>query len=183
MRVDFDTSVGGEGLPEEPAVLGEDFTVGVSEGFEQARGALDVGEHQGDGACGQLSHAPSACGGLIDGTGGRPRIQATALADRATVVCRDATLRGRAMRQELFTPMAGRATRSGAVEAERHGHLCMHQNLPERTRSVRCTPAQQQGCTRVAGQGLNGVTTSQLPCRFMALGVNRRHSMAVEFGL
>ena len=76
--------------------------------------------------------------------------------------------------------MAGRANRSGAVKAERHGHLCVHHNLPERTRSVRCNPAQQQGRAR---RPVKGSTTRQLPCRFMALGVNRRNSMAVEFGL
>jgi len=41
-------------------VLCEGGSVAVTEGVEEARGALDVGEDEGDGPLGQLSYPPSA---------------------------------------------------------------------------------------------------------------------------
>ena len=40
-------------------MIRQDGLIAGAEGVEQAGGALDVGEHQGDGSPGQLSHVPS----------------------------------------------------------------------------------------------------------------------------
>ena len=52
LSVDLDAVVGREGVTQELAVIREHGLVAGAEGDEQARGALDVGEHQGDGARG-----------------------------------------------------------------------------------------------------------------------------------
>jgi hypothetical protein len=50
LGVDLDTVVGRQGLAQQAAVGREGIFVGGAEGVEQARGALDVGELEGDGA-------------------------------------------------------------------------------------------------------------------------------------
>ena len=86
------------------------------------------------------------------------------------------------MGREPFMPVA--ALVLARFETERHGQLCMHHDPPERTCSVEVHPQPSNRAARsVVRSRLNGVTTRQLPCRFMVSGVNRRNSMAVEFGL
>jgi len=60
LGVDLDPAMSAEGLSQQPTVLRKHPAVAVPQGLEQAGGALDVGEHQGDGPPGQLSHRPSA---------------------------------------------------------------------------------------------------------------------------
>ncbi len=65
------------------------------------------------------------------------------------------------------------------AEIERHGQLCMHMiSGADSLGEVQSSPATGPRARRP----VKGSTTRQLPCRFMALGVNRRNSMAVEFG-
>gem|GEM_PF-3712160 len=63
LGVDLDPFVGGKGLSQQGAVVLEDVAVAGAEGVQQARGALDVGEEEGDGACGQVSHTSSGSSG------------------------------------------------------------------------------------------------------------------------
>jgi len=83
------------------------------------------------------------------------------------------------MRQELFT-----IWRAGPIALARSsGAPRSSLRAPQSTGADSlggCNPAQQQGRAR---RPVKGSTTRQLPCRFMALGVNRRNLMAVEFGL
>ena len=48
-RPALERAVLGEGLAEQPVVIGQHLRIAVAERLEQARRALDVGEHQGDG--------------------------------------------------------------------------------------------------------------------------------------
>ena len=56
LRVDLDATVPLEGVADDAPVLGKRVRVGVAEVVEQAGGPLDVGEEEGDGAAGELSH-------------------------------------------------------------------------------------------------------------------------------
>jgi hypothetical protein len=63
LRIDLDTAVGGEGDPQETAVLGKRQHVPIlSKLLDQPRRALDVGEQQGDGAARKLDRSPTCLG-------------------------------------------------------------------------------------------------------------------------
>ncbi len=85
------------------------------------------------------------------------------------------------MRREPFMACGGRATRSGAVENE------APQSSLHASRSTGADALGEVQSSPPSGprahRPVTGSTTRQLPCRFMALGVNLRNSMAVEFGL
>jgi hypothetical protein len=62
LRVDLDAAMRSEGLAQKPAMLGERVAVRLAaERMEQACGALDVSEEEGDGAGRQVAaHGPKA---------------------------------------------------------------------------------------------------------------------------
>jgi hypothetical protein len=51
LRVDLDAVVGGEGFPQQPAVLGERLRIHLrADLVQELRRALEVGEYEGDSA-------------------------------------------------------------------------------------------------------------------------------------
>src|SRR6478672_5062139 len=58
LRVDLVAVVGRHGVADDPVVLREHRGVTVAESLKEAGRALDVGEQQRDGACGQVRHRP-----------------------------------------------------------------------------------------------------------------------------
>ena len=62
LQLDLDPAVAGEDLAQEAAVLGERLHVALAaELLQEASRPLDVGEEQGDGAGGELSHREHYC--------------------------------------------------------------------------------------------------------------------------
>ena len=57
LGVDLVAAVGGEGLPQEPLVLGQNLRPAPTQLPDELRRALDVGEQEGDGARRKLAHA------------------------------------------------------------------------------------------------------------------------------
>ena len=57
LRVDFDATLLLDRLTDDPVVLGQDLGVPFPQLVEQPRGALDVGEEEGDGSGRQLPHS------------------------------------------------------------------------------------------------------------------------------